>query len=105
LARTVELALFRIAQEAISNVERHAAAHTVAVGLNFEERGLRLLIKDDGVGFSAGIGRQPEGSASLGLPGMTERAHLIGSRLQIHSQPGSGTTVDVWVPARVLEQN
>jgi signal transduction histidine kinase len=41
----------------------------------------------------------------LGLPGMTERAHLIGSRLVIHSQPGLGTTVDVWVPATILDQN
>jgi signal transduction histidine kinase len=48
---------------------------------------------------------QPNGgrSASLGLPGMTERAHLIGSRLIIHSEPGVGTTVDVWVPATILE--
>ena len=51
LAPTVELTLFRIAQEAISNIERHAAAHRVAVGLNFEPQGLRLLVKDDGIGF------------------------------------------------------
>jgi signal transduction histidine kinase len=103
LSPTVELALFRIAQEAISNVERHAAAHRVAVGMNFERGGLRLLVKDDGVGFTAA--EQPNGgrSASLGLPGMTERAHLIGSRLIIHSEPGVGTTVDVWVPATILE--
>jgi signal transduction histidine kinase len=103
LPPTVELALFRIAQEAISNVERHAAARRVAVGMNFEPGGLRLLVKDDGVGFTAADQADSGRSASLGLPGMTERAHLIGSRLILHSEPGVGTTVDVWVPATILE--
>ncbi len=103
LSPTVELALFRIAQEAISNVERHAGAHRVAVGMNFEPGGLRLLVKDDGVGFTAAEHSGGGRSASLGLPGMTERAHLIGSRLILHSEPGVGTTVDVWVPATILD--
>jgi signal transduction histidine kinase len=102
LAPPIELALFRIAQEAISNVERHAAAHRVAVGLSFEECGLRLLVTDDGVGFDAV--RHPNNRESLGLPGMTERAHLIGSRIVVHSAPGKGTTVDVWVPTTILDQ-
>jgi signal transduction histidine kinase len=102
LSPPVELALFRIAQEAISNVERHAAAQRVAVGLNFEEGGLRLLVRDDGVGFELPKGPKDGSSESLGLPGMTERAHLIGSRLVIHTGLGSGTTVDVWVPATVI---
>ncbi len=103
LSPTVELALFRIAQEALSNVERHAAARKVAVGMNFEAAGLRMLVKDDGVGFAPS--QRPDGvrSSSLGLPGMTERAHLIGSRLVIHSEPGIGTTVDVWVPTTILD--
>jgi signal transduction histidine kinase len=105
LPSPVELALFRIAQEAISNIERHAVARRVAVGLNFEEGGLRLLVRDDGVGFE--LPRRPEGgnSESLGIPGMTERANLIGSRLVIHTDPGAGTTVDVWVPATILARN
>jgi signal transduction histidine kinase len=103
LSPTVELALFRIAQEAISNIERHAAARRVAVGMNFEPGGLRLLVKDDGVGFTAADQTDSGRSASLGLPGMTERAHLIGSRLIVHSEPGVGTTVDVWVPATILD--
>ncbi len=101
----VELALFRIAQEAISNVERHAGARRVAVGLNFEEGGLRLLVRDDGVGFELPKGPKDGNSESLGLPGMNERAHLIGSRLVIHTDLGAGTTVDVWVPATVLATN
>jgi two-component system sensor histidine kinase UhpB len=104
LSPTLELALFRIAQEAISNVERHASARRLAVGMDFEAGALRMLIRDDGVGFDASDRSQGARSASMGLPGMTERAHLIGSRLVIHSEPGLGTTVDVWVPATVLDK-
>jgi len=103
LEPSVELALFRIAQEAISNIERHAAARRVAVGLDFEQLGLRLLVKDDGVGFDPDDGSGPPTGDSLGLAGMTERANLIGARLVIHSAAGCGTTVDVWVPATVID--
>ncbi len=101
LRPTVELALFRIAQEAISNIERHAEAQRVAVGLNFDQQGVRLLVRDDGVGFET---RADSGGAgeSLGLPGMSERARLIQSKLRIHSSKGGGTTVDVWVPTTNL---
>jgi signal transduction histidine kinase len=105
LGPVVELALFRIAQEAISNIERHAGAHRVAVGLNFEGQGVRLLVKDDGVGFDARGNPQATGSESLGLPGMTERARLIRSKLRIHSEKGVGTLVNVWVPTTNLENN
>jgi signal transduction histidine kinase len=105
LPATVELALYRIAQEAITNVERHASAGAVAVGISFESGGLRLLVKDDGAGFAVVDHPEGDGTHSLGLPGMTERAHLIGSRLVIHSSPGSGTTVDVWVPATVIDSD
>ncbi len=104
LSPTIELALFRITQEALSNIERHAAADRVAVGMNFESGGLRLLIKDDGVGFDASHRASGIGGQSLGLPGMTERARLIGSRLLIHSEEAAGTTVDVWVPATILDR-
>ncbi len=102
LTPPAELAIFRIAQEALSNVERHAAARRVAVGLNFESGTLRLLVKDDGVGFDVGDGRSREAAASFGLPGMVERAHLIGARMVVHSAPGAGTTVDVQVPATII---
>lgn len=102
LAPAVELALFRITQEALSNVERHAGAHRVAVGLDFESAELRLLITDDGAGFDASAGRSKEATGSFGLPGMTERAHLIGARLAVHSAPGGGTTVDVRFPATTV---
>ena len=103
MSSSLELALFRITQEALSNIERHADASRVAVGINFESGGMRLLIKDDGVGFDTEADRAVGTSQSLGLPGMRERAHLIGCRLVIHSESGNGTTVDVWVPSTVLE--
>jgi signal transduction histidine kinase len=102
LSPASELALFRIAQEALSNVERHAVPHRVAIGMDFESGALRLLIKDDGVGFDASARPWREGTGTLGLPGMVERAHLIGARLLIHSAPGAGTTVDVSVPATII---
>ena len=98
-----ELALFRVTQEALSNIERHANARSVAVGLDFGPTGIRLLVKDDGVGFEAARDTTGVHGDSLGLPGMAERVHLMGARLQFHSVPGSGTTVDVWVPAKTLE--
>lgn len=103
LPQTLELALFRIAQEALSNAERHARAQRVAVGMNFDPGGLRLLVKDDGVGFDPSQSRSTDGAHGLGLSGMTERAHLIGGRLVIHSERDNGTTVDVWVPSTDLE--
>ncbi len=75
----------------------------MAVGIDFESGGLRLLVKDDGVGFDATDGPSRTGSQSLGLPGMVERARLIGARLTIHSNVGAGTTVDVWVPATSID--
>ena len=103
LPPAVESSLFRIAQEAVTNVERHAAAGRLSVGLAFEPGGLRLLVSDDGVGFPAAERSTTVEGESLGLPGMTERAHLIGARLVIHSAPGAGTTVEVWVPATIIE--
>ena len=68
LSPTVELALFRIAQEAISNIERHAAANHVAIGMSFEHDGLRLLVKDDGIGFDQADDRGIE-QRFAGAPG------------------------------------
>src|SRR5664279_319547 len=105
LSPTVELAIFRIAQEALSNLERHAAAERVAVALEFESGGLRLLVNDDGVGFDTSNHSTGGLGQGLGLSGMNERAHLIGSRLVVRSGDGRGTTVEIWAPAMVLDRN
>lgn len=94
-----ELAAFRIGQEALHNVERHAAAAKVVVELTFESAGVRLEMTDDGCGFDPplNLGALPE-AGKLGLIGMHERAQLVGGTLRILSHPGAGTTVLLEVP-------
>ncbi len=98
LAPSVELALFRVTQEALSNVERHATARRVDVGLDFAAAGMHLLIRDDGVGAPPEVVASGAVLESMGLPGMAERARLIGGTFSIRSGDGPGTTVEVWVP-------
>jgi nitrate/nitrite-specific signal transduction histidine kinase len=90
-----ELNLFRIAQEALTNVRQHARARSVTVELAFTERGLRLSVTDDGIGGLDSDGRK---KAGLGLLGMRERAHLLGGELRIESPVGGGTRITVLVP-------
>ncbi len=90
-----ELALFRIMQEALHNVERHSAAKSVRVRILFG-RNVRASILDDGTGFEAStVFNGRNSSTSLGLLGMRERAKLAGAALSIRSRPASGTRVTV----------
>lgn len=86
--------LFRILQEALTNVIRHAQAHTVQIDLNQEGNDLRLSIADDGCGFEPGR----VGSLSFGLVGMRERVLMLGGQLDLSSQLGEGTVLTVSVP-------
>ncbi|WP_095082938.1 PAS domain S-box protein [Pseudomonas sp. Irchel s3h17] len=88
------IGLFRILQEALTNVMRHAQAHTVELTLVLEGNELCLTISDDGVGFVAPTGR----STSFGLVGMRERVLIMGGLLILDSEPGEGTTLKVRVP-------
>jgi two-component system sensor histidine kinase UhpB len=97
----VELAIFRIAQEAVTNVEHHAAADHFVVTLDFGGYGVRLEVADDGIGFDRRPEREGSDGHSLGLPGMHERARLVGGRLIVRSTPGYGTTVEARVPVAV----
>ncbi|MDX6405514.1 MAG: hypothetical protein QOH70_2969 [Blastocatellia bacterium] len=89
----IETACFRIVQEALSNVARHARARHVEVTLTTENLALEVTVRDDGVGFS--VERLRTG---LGLVGMDERAELAGGRLDIESAPGTGTTLRARFP-------
>jgi signal transduction histidine kinase len=89
----IETAAFRIAQEALSNVARHARARHVEVTLMAQDAGLDVTVRDDGVGFDVERKR-----AGLGLVGMGERAEFAGGRLDIQSAPGAGTTVRARFP-------
>jgi two-component system, NarL family, sensor histidine kinase DegS len=93
-----ELALFRIAQEALRNVEKHARASEVLLTLTFGPRGLNLHIEDNGRGFVLPSGtRGLVTRGHLGLIGMQERAQLMGGSVRIESKPGQGTAIDVSV--------
>jgi two-component system sensor histidine kinase UhpB len=100
LAPAAEIGLFRIFQEALTNVVKHAQAETVQVTLERVEDHYRLVVADDGVGFEpAPPGGMPSGQLRLGLLTMRERAEAINGRLRIESEPGQGTTVIAEVPA------
>ena len=96
LSAAKEVGLFRILQEALTNVMRHAKAQTVELTLSVEEQELCLSISDDGQGFVPAAGR----STSFGLVGMRERVLMLGGTLSLHSEPGEGTTLSVRVPLR-----
>jgi signal transduction histidine kinase len=89
-------ATFRIFQECLTNVIRHAQAKSVRVTLRQEEESILLVVEDDGIGFSES--NLSNSFGSLGLLGMKERAQFCGGDVQICSSPGNGTAVTVRVP-------
>jgi len=95
--RPVALAMFRVAQEALTNVLRHARASSVSVRLTRDDGHLRLAVSDDGLGFDVEAAER-RSEESVGLLGMTERIALVGGELSIESDPGRGTTVVASVP-------
>ncbi len=94
----LETACFRIAQEALTNVARHAQAKLVTVRLSRDEQHLHLAIADDGVGFDIESLRGQAVAATLGLHGMEERAQALGGRIKIESSRDKGTQVSVQLP-------
>ncbi len=99
LGPQTETALYRIAQEALTNVVRHARARGVSVLLESRSSRAILIVEDDGVGFNVEAVRHFRTAAgNLGIRGMEERALLVGGRLTIESKPGNGTAVFVEVP-------
>jgi len=95
----VETTVFRIVQESLTNVVRHAAAHSVLVQVVFGDDGLALSVHDDGQGFDVGRALAGEdGRAAWGLLGIHERAALVGGTAELVSAPGQGTTVRISVP-------
>ena len=99
LPAEIELALYRIAQDALNNVEKHARARHVTVALAIPESVVEFSISDDGVGFN--LRRQTAGGrgrSGLDLLGMQERATYVGGLLTIRSAPRSGTKIEVRIP-------
>ncbi len=101
LSSEVELAAYRVAQEALANVVQHAGALQITVIVSFAKRGLTLSVEDDGVGFVApGTPDVMTRKGHLGLVGMRERVLLVGGSLDIQSRPGEGTRIVARFPLR-----
>jgi len=101
-ARELETACFRIAQEALTNVVRHAKATQVLLRLTRNTDVLFLIVKDDGVGFDVDrLRKRASRVATLGLVSMQERAHAAGGTIEIDSAPASGTEIRFSLPLAV----
>jgi signal transduction histidine kinase len=94
LPPNIEQELYRLAQEALNNVLKHAHATRVTVRMTIEDLRARLEVADDGIGFEPSL----QGAGGLGLGGMRERVQRLGGTLHIESSPGAGTAVRVEVP-------
>ena len=92
-----EVTLFRVLQECLSNVKRHAGAEQVEVRLRETPEGLELIVRDDGRGFDPRT-NVTHAQAGVGLESMRERAELVGGRLHVRSSPGQGCEVRLTVP-------
>lgn len=91
---TLAIAIFRLVQESLTNIVRHAQATRVDIKLKLERQALRLLIEDDGIGFEVGAGRP----RSFGLLGMRERALALDGQFNVNSRPGAGTAISAVIP-------
>jgi signal transduction histidine kinase len=95
----IETTCFRVAQEALTNVVRHAKATNVWIEFGHTIRELQLGIRDDGIGFDVVAARsRAAGGGSLGLLGMQERVRLCGGTLEVTSSPGAGTKLLATIP-------
>ena len=98
LPRDMEIALFRVAQEALMNTGKYAHAQEVRVSLSFPGDRVRLVVQDDGIGFDPARLSGPSRAGGLGLYGMRERAALLGGSLTIDTAPEQGTQVTLLAP-------
>jgi signal transduction histidine kinase len=105
LAPEIETACFRIVQEALTNITRHAQAKRVTIELRRDGDSLVLAVQDDGCGFDlAAMQQRASSGGSVGVLGMRERAMLIGGTLDIRSATGRGSTVQLNCPWRTHEE-
>ena len=99
----IETSLYRIAQEALNNVYKHAEARRVGVILEQRDNDVILIIEDDGKGFESNSQASDGGLKGIGLIGMRERASLLDGSLEIESAPGKGTTIFALIPISFVE--
>jgi signal transduction histidine kinase len=90
-----------VAQEALTNVARHASAHRVEIALSIEQAGVELSVRDDGAGITAGALSDPK---SIGLLGMRERMQAVGGTVDVEGGPSTGTTVRARIAAEAASK-
>ena len=96
--RDLEIGLYRIVQEALTNITRHAKADRAEVTAALTSNSIRVLIRDQGRGFDVSANESVEPGRHIGLASMRERTHLLRGRFQLESVPGRGTTIQVQIP-------
>ena len=105
LTKEAEINLYRIVQESLNNIIKHAGATEAAVTLQLEANRLRLRIRDNGRGFDARTALSGTEGSGFGLAGMAERARLLGGQLKLTSEPGRGTEVEAQIPCSTQIQH
>jgi PAS domain S-box-containing protein len=101
LPKDIETAIFRITQESLRNIERHANATNITITVSFFKLGTRVAIADDGIGYEVKSNLENAlRNNKLGLIGIHERAELLGGKIEIKSNPGKGTLVTAFFPKR-----
>ncbi len=99
LDEAMKITVFRIVQECLNNIIKHAQASHVNIHLHFEEKGVRISVYDNGIGFDRDtIQQRRTNRPSLGLAGMEERAALLNGTVTIQSRSGFGTEIEAWIP-------
>ncbi|MGZ9222751.1 MAG: sensor histidine kinase [Anaerolineales bacterium] len=99
LDEAMKITVFRIIQESLNNIIKHAQASHVNIHLSYEAKNVRIDVWDNGIGFDLDQAKQtPTGRPSLGLAGMEERAALVGGSVSIQSRPGYGTEIEALIP-------
>jgi two-component system sensor histidine kinase UhpB len=103
MAPDIETAVYRIIQEALTNVFKHAQATNVSIVLERLEKHLRVIVEDDGAGFDPDAVAQDGDASHLGLSGIRERLLLVGGTMVMESEPGAGATLFIQVPLQPVE--
>jgi signal transduction histidine kinase len=104
ISSELKIAIFRIVQEALNNITKHAQAKVVYINLEYQPKYVVISVRDDGVGFDLDMVRMSRARRpSLGLAGMQERAALVGGEVSIQSSPGQGTLIEAKLPLQSEE--
>lgn len=98
-ATEIEITIYRLIQESLTNIARHAKAQHIAIAIREDRHRAFITLIDDGVGFeTASLPKNPTTDRGLGLMGMRERVALVGGTIEIRSKPGDGTTLNIMIP-------